>query len=200
MIVRCLRADYQACAGNPDLLAFLDVAPGRTLKAQSFPVAVGEAYVVIAVALGPHTPWFFVDDRRSGSRVPPLLPSALFDVLDARPSRLWRIGTWVDYLGATHALVAPQFWASDAMFHGKAFEGDARALSQLESAAQEMLLEWPLPWISARAIGLTGTWVTDPEFESSWETDEGNAMTVDPRTGRMFHNPLWRGEPTSVAT
>jgi hypothetical protein len=174
---------------DQSLISSLDVGRGEAPK---FPLVVGEDYLVVAVALGPHTPWFFVHDRFNGARVPIAAPSLLFSIHDSRPSKQWVLGQGQDRHDSTHAVLAPAFWAADPLFHGRMFEGDADALKQMEDAVREMLMEWPLSWVKQRALSAgTDCWVSDQEGNDTWEADPNRAMTVNPKTGRLFHNPLF---------
>jgi hypothetical protein len=54
------------------------------------------------------------------------------------------------------------------------------------------LVEFPLPWSRERALAVgEGALVTDPAWRDVWEPDPAQAMTVNPATGAMFHNPLF---------
>jgi hypothetical protein len=78
------------------------------------------------------------------------------------------------------------------MFHGKVFEGDDDAIRQMVAARSELLLEFPLPWITETAIAVDGgTLVADQDWNHTWEANPTQAMTVNPKTGAMFHNPLF---------
>jgi len=130
-------------------------------------------------------------DRFNGARVPIHVPSLLCSVVDSQPSKLWHLGTNLDRLDKRHGLLAPDFWASDPTCHGKMFDGDERTLRLMENVALAMMKEQPLPWIERRAVAVgEGNWVADENWEETWEANAQDAMTIAPKTGHWFHNPL----------
>lgn len=188
MIVRALESTLARCASNPDLAAFLGA--DRPLQARDSMLVTGEDYLVVAVAFGPWTPWFFVSDRHRGLRYPIPTPSPLVSVRDSRPAKSWRWSTWTDRDGDDHALLAPDPWARAPGFHARLFDGERDALDQWEPVVTSLMMEWPLPWVSAEALSLgNGDWVTDPMWVDSWEADPTLAMTINPTTGEWFRNP-----------
>jgi len=191
MIVRCFDASFAPCACNPDLRAYL-LTDDRALEEHSEPLAAGEDYLVAALAFGPFVPWFSVVDRFGGLRYPILAPGPLFSIRDSRFSRLWERGTAGDRLGGEHTFLAPGIWARDPLFDGRMFEGEAEPLQLMEQWTRTMMLEWPLPWITERAV-LVGeeNWVTDEDWAEQWEADPRDAMTIHPKTGKLLHNPLF---------
>jgi hypothetical protein len=191
MLVRCLDSSFSLCGSHPDLVRFLGVETS-SLQEKRFPMVPGEQYLVAALAFGPFVPWYFVLDRFHGSRVPIPVPCLVFSVQQSRPSRLWQMGTWVDRFDQVHGLLAPRDWAIDPLFHGKMFEGDEEALRLMDEAASEMLREAPVPWITSRAVAVgEGTWVADEQWNETWEASPKDAMTVSPKTGNWFHNPVY---------
>jgi hypothetical protein len=191
MIVRCTTTSFGPLAGHPELADFLGAEPS-SLSSHGVPLQVGTDYLVAAFTFGPSVPWCFVFDRPPGLVAPILVPCALLEVRDARCSRTWRPGTWLDRFDRHHALLAPACWAHDPLFHGKLFEGDVAAIRQLAAAQSELLLEFPLPWITERAVAVgAGALVADPEWTDTWEADSAQAMTRNPSTGALFHNPLF---------
>ena len=189
MIARCIHTDYSICDGNRSLQEMLgNDANQKTSTSLEF----GGEYLVVALALGPSSIWLFLADRFRGLRYPLVYPVNLFAITDSRRSRLWEWGRWTDRFGNGHDLLAPQEWARVPMFHGMLFDGDETALLTYESVLQELEMEYPLPWVSERAVRLsTGNWVTDVGFEDQWEANPAYAMTRHPRTKRWMHNPLF---------
>jgi|CXWL01.1.fsa_nt_gi hypothetical protein len=191
MIVRCLDSSFGPCEGRTELAAFLGGA-GASFASHHLPLEVGMDYLVAAVAFGPSVPWFFVLDHSPGLRAPIIAPCLLFDVKDSRLSRSWESGVWVDRFERRHGLLAPACWAKDTLFHGRVFEGEAEAVRQMDGVASSLLLEFPLPWITAIAVPVGhGHWVADRDWSNTWEADPTQAMTVNPSTGALFHNPLF---------
>lgn len=163
-----------------------------TMGSHHVPLEPGVDYLVAAVSFGPSVPWFFVFDRSPGLLAPILAPCLLLEVRDSRCSRAWQSGTWLDRLDRHHGLLAPACWTSDPMFHGRVFEGEEEAVRQMEVARLELLLEFPVPWISEVAVAVgNGTFVADPEWNHSWEANPADGMTVNPATGALLHNPLF---------
>lgn len=191
MIVRCIGTSLEPLKGRPELAGFLGIEPG-SFATQDVALQVGMDYLVAAISFGPSLPWFFVCDRSPGLIAPILAPCLLLEVRDSRCSRAWQAGTWLDRLDQHHGLLAPACWANDPMFHGRVFEGDDNAIRQMAEARSELLLELPLPWITETAIAVgSGTLVADPEWNDIWEANSTQAMVVNPKTGAMFHNPLF---------
>lgn len=92
--------------------------------------------------------------------------------------------------------MAPACWAKDPLFHGKVFEGDDAALRDMATAVSQLLLELPLPWVASKAVKVgSGSLVADEEWNDTWEADPSQAMTVNPKTGGFFHNPLYTDLP-----
>jgi hypothetical protein len=192
MIVRCIGTSFGALEGRPELAGFMGAEP-NVFANQNVPLQVGTEYLVAAISFGPSLPWFFVCDRSPGLIAPILAPCLLLEVRDSRCSRSWQAGTWLDRFDNHHGLLAPACWANDAMFHGKVFDGDDDAVRQMAVVRSELLLEFPLPWIAETAIAVgSGALVADPEWNDIWEANSTQAMTVNPKTGAMFHNPLNR--------
>jgi hypothetical protein len=195
MIARCVSSTYACCGDDGDLVAFL-VGPKRPAKGADLPLKVGEMYLVVAFAFGPYCPWLFVADRFLGLRYPLIFPCRMFSLADGRRSRSWQWGVWVDRCGGEHDILAPSAWSRDPVFHGKLFEGNGEALRVYEAACVELLMEFPLPWIALKATPLgSANWVSDPRSDDAWESNASVAMTQNPRTGELLHNPLYQTPP-----
>jgi hypothetical protein len=192
MIVRCLGTSFAPLEARPELTALLGVAPGSSAH-HDVPLEPGTDYLVAALTFGPSIPWCFVFDRAPGLLTPILAPFELLEVRDSRCSALWRRGVWLDRSDQRHGLLAPPCWADDPDFHGRLFEGEEDAMRQMAEASALLHLEFPLPWIRERAVAVgEGALVTDPAWRDVWEADPAKAMTLNPATGAMFHNPLFR--------
>lgn len=197
MIAHCIETDYSSCVANQKLMAFLGSEANASGQLVSN-LSKGESYLVVAIALGPFCVWLFLADRFRGLRYPLVYPSSQFEITNSLSSRFWTWGTWVDRLGNSHSLIAPEQWAGDPVFHGKLFEGYADSLQAYQQMIQKMELEFPLPWIAEKALAIDGTgWITDADYNAQWEADQSFAMTRHPEDQRLMHNPLY--SPGSVS-
>lgn len=189
MIVRCVDTEYSSLSKNKGLVAFLNVASGEEY-AQN--LELGGEYLVVAIATGPSSFWLFLDDRFRGLKYPLIYPAPLFEVLETHLSKFWKRGGWIDNQGAKHTLLAPERWAQDSRFHEKLFEGDRETLEAYDEMRALLYAEYPLPWIDSKATALeSGNWVTDKDYEEQWEADSQVAMTQNPKTKELLHNPLY---------
>lgn len=91
---------------------FLDDAGGFG-RDSAFDVTVGRHYVVYAITLKSGHIWYYLCDDR-GLPYPVWYPSALFQVIDGRPSRFW-IFVHGSYARAGDILFAYPEWANDAL-------------------------------------------------------------------------------------
>jgi hypothetical protein len=198
MIVKCLDSKFSLLSKNSDLNMFISGSRSE-INEIDFSLRVNEQYLVVAISIGPFCTWMFIDDRFSGLRYPRPIPSGMFSITDSRISRFWMWGTWCDRLGGRHSLLASKEWVEDEMFHGKLFEGDALSLERYYQALTQIRMEYPIPWISDKAYSLgSEKWVGDEIKERFWEADPQYAMTLDPLTNNLLHNPLFSNEATNA--
>jgi hypothetical protein len=191
MLAKCVDPTFACCATSPALLDFLGVG-SSTLSEHRLPLRHGLDYLVVAIAFGPLLPWLFVLDRQPGLLTPILAPCLHFEISDSSLSKTWVHGAWVDATGYKHGLLAPEVWARDEGFHGRAFDGEELALRQMHELTQLLLVEFPVPWISEVALSVGhDNWVTSPDWSKSWQANPADAMTIEPSEGKMYHNPLY---------
>jgi hypothetical protein len=192
MIASCIDTDFSSCSKNLRLMEFLriDLTAGPAAHSS---LNIGGEYLVVAFGLGPFCPWLFVADRFPGIRYPLICPANLFEIKDSRRSKFWDWGHWIDRMDNTHPILAPRPWAADPVYHSYLFEGSQSHLADYEEALSLLEMEYPLPWIleKAKSIGFEN-WVTDENFSDHWEADPEFAMTLNPATRRLMHNPHYR--------
>lgn len=134
----------------------------------------GREYVVYAVQSTAEGRWFFIDDHGHGV-YPFAYPADLFEVVDARVSRLWAPPST-----ATGVQSIPA-WVEDEAFYDKLVEGndDGQARAIFARAKEAMDVELVVPGrVQATGVRVGDGWVQCGACEYLWEerSSESNEM------------------------
>lgn len=125
MRVRCIQNNFLQL-GNPRAVDHIKRYVFRSDGELN--IMVGADYLVYGVVFRDNLPWYYlrldVDDE-----APHPYPAALFEVLDGRLSRYWRLATRETPRGEPFSFLVFTEWAENAMFYEDLIEGSPSALA-----------------------------------------------------------------------
>jgi len=142
MKVRCLTIDPEQFPLDAPFKDAFWRAPGMSSVSNTFDdVVVGQTYVVYAINVLAGFPYYYVRRGHRGDDWG-FAPSLCFEMLDARPSRLWRCG--VDYTRrkTPKFLLAIKEWVEEPSFFERLVDCRDRELRLMTDAAAFMDAEY----------------------------------------------------------
>lgn len=168
-------------------------------EATVFPLIVGRSYVVYALTVGPVGVWYFVCDEQY-TYYPMARPAPLFDVDDSRVSGFWHCRySSGSREGREELLLAFGAWARDQYFYDRLTDRVDGDVSVFARHKELMDLEFPDPYIVARANAPDARRVTCSKCGDEWEASGTAAMLRCSRCSTVQHNPFY-GTPEGRLT
>jgi len=193
MIVQCRH--NQVSDVDPESAVFQELRESVKNDTDALDLTVGNLYVVYALVVRRGFPWYFIADDLYGRLSYPLAYAAnFFDIIDNRVSRCWTIGfrqSGRRRENISELLITFKEWVDDAMFFERLIDGNDREIAIFRRYKAFMDLEYPAPWVDAKAELLQDSWVMCPECNEAWESGMSTGMTRCPKCSKVLLNPLY---------
>ena len=145
---------------------------------------VDALYTVLGVRFaGGDVSYALVDGRGDG--VPRWFPSSMFDFVDRRPSRYWRLR-----VDRGCALLVVETWADDPSFHEDLCEGDTYAVEAFRDFRRLLESEFPDPEVALSADrGAREPWIRCPVCFREFQSRPESRMVTCPGCRIRMRNP-----------
>jgi hypothetical protein len=141
MRVRCILNDYTKLENSEVVERIKNQFHGHNYSYLS----IGEEFIVYGIFFSMNYPWLLILEK--DSELPSYLPIDLFEILDERLSKYWRIGsTNMNELGyinhEPNTRLALKEWAEDYAFYENLFESELTAVTLFNKYKKLMDFEY----------------------------------------------------------
>lgn len=129
------------------------------------------------------------------------LPLKEFEVIDPKISRYWKFNkaSKENYKEPQNKLLLQPKVFFKKEFGHDLIDGVLERISEYQNTIKNLNLEFPIDSINGHAVPLgKGFWVSTPDYEYSWETNQNDGMTICPETDQLFHNPYYIPQTTQI--